>query len=225
MLLELPTELRLHIYSYLWNSPPPAVCIIIKGSTIIRDTPPLTDAPALLATSRQLNQEIGNIVYHRHFEVSIQNHSATSTLGLKFSSNNASKDFLRRCSGVDLRIDFNGALWNEPATDVIDTLHQALILLRGNSELEEFDINVNLTNVDMFVRDEVMGELVSTKERILNDALHGEKQLDKLAIGWRMLWKLTAVLERDDVFARQGQDEAEEGARVVGYDGVYFEFF
>jgi hypothetical protein len=97
------------------------------------------------------------------------------------------------------------------------------VLLRGNSCLEEFDINVNLTNVDMFTRDEVMGELASTKERLLMNALRGEKELDKLAIGWRMLWQLTVVLERDEIFACQRHADVGEGELVVGYDGVSYE--
>ena len=224
MLLELPVELRLQIYSYLWEPPPPFVSITIKGSTIIRHAPPLSDAPALMATCRRLNTEIGNIVYYRHFSVTIQNHSATSTLGEYPGSDKVSKDFLRDCSSVGLTISFNGALWNLPAAVLLDNFHETLVLLRGSSCLEEFYINVDLTNVAMFTRDDVMGELESTKARRLMSALRGEKDLDELAVGWRMLWKLTAVLERDEVFARQKHEDVEEGEVVVGYDGVSFEY-
>lgn len=240
-LLDLPTELRLNIYSQLHDTTQSNVNIALCHKKVYRAAwSPFPDAPALLQTCKQLHAEVKDKLYEKTvFTINV--HNAIWNVGPVNKVLFQGAEVLHLVRHVNLQITYDGLLRERSAEKMLDiykmilgmycpqitssyaaTLNHAgtfpndeslenttdrpmtLLpgLLRANRQLETFSMYPILENVSGATTQDVMNEFERTQRRNSIAAGGCQGKGDKLGLAYRMLFKLTTALEKEEASRR-----------------------
>ena len=204
ILHRLPSELRLHIYSYLRDVQQHHTTFLYDGSTVCR----LTDAPfinalALSRTCRLLHAELDDALYENTvFTIQIQNYTPATTLDSRLLpsdmlSHRPQSLFLQRCRDVRLEISLQASSGRLNAGLALRNLEMVLMMLRESRPLRSFNLaSVSLLDVEPAIKSSVIAEFQCLRAKVANAKVEGCNlgKDEMLRHGWRMLWKMTQVL-------------------------------
>lgn len=201
VLLDLPTELRLHIYSYLIPPPKESITILVKRGTAGRsrfsNTTAFTTAAALMLTCSKMQSEVRHIIYgrRRKFIVVVSNGYDIGANGARY---HPTYDCLGLCQNIELHIDVTNGFFIVRSKVFSKILKKALQKLKTNRGIKTFQVVINKAggrNANG-VRRKMESELEKVCEKY---ALIDGDDGDKLTVAWRVLNEFRRLAEEGKV--------------------------
>lgn len=183
-LLEMPAELRLNLFRYLWDHDPETI-IHVEGDSLTRESLALPNAAALTRVCRQLHREIDDVLYHsiRKFIVILRNCSEKIT-GLK--RKNISMEFSRCARRVDLHVNFNRASFGIKSFE--QNFRSILEILQTSEHLRTFKIEIERAALKW--RGSKCTKCEQRIKKMIAD-VRCARCGDKVNMGWRVLKEIS----------------------------------